>query len=59
MKTLSSKLGNSNVYLMTCQPACDETEYKYYGCILSITSQEVKNNVISVSDMTKVMRKKN
>lgn len=25
MKTLSLKLGKSNVYLMTCQPACDDS----------------------------------
>lgn len=43
METLSLKLGKSNVYIMTCQPACDETEYKYYGYMLSIASQKVKN----------------
>lgn len=58
MKTLSLKLGKSNVYLMTCQPAGDETEYNYHGSLLSITSQIRKNNVNSGSEMTKVMRKK-
>lgn len=59
MKTLSFKLGKSNVYLMTCHPAGDETEYNYHGSVLSITSQIRKNNVNSGSEMTKVMRKKN
>lgn len=58
MKTLSLKLGKSNVCLMTCQCACDKTEYNYYGSMLSITSQILKTNVKSGSEMTKVMRKK-
>lgn len=56
METSSLKVGENSVYRKTCQPDCDDTEYKYYGYMLSIISQKVKNNVNSVSEMTKIMR---
>lgn len=46
-----------NVYLMTCQPPCNVTEYKCHSYMLLIPSQEIENNVNSVVEMTKIMNK--